>query len=69
MYQVVLATLTAVAIPCAASVRDPVVPVPVKYMVSEAIAILTVVALGPAINAMAVPIGNATLELAGIVIV
>jgi len=69
MYQVVAATLTAVAIPYAARVLVPVVPVPAKYMVSVVIAILTVVALGPAINAMAVPIGNATLELAGIVMV
>jgi hypothetical protein len=69
MYQVVAATLTAVAMPYAARVLVPVVPVPARYMVSVVIAILTVVALGPAINAMVVPIGNATLELAGIVIV
>ena len=50
-------TFIAVADPYAASVRDPVVPVPARYMVSEAIAILTVVALGPAINVIAVPIG------------
>jgi hypothetical protein len=50
-------TFIAVAEPYAASVLVPVVPVPVKYMVSEAIAILTVVALGPAINVIAVPIG------------
>ena len=69
MYHVVLATLTAVAIPYAANVLVPVVPVPARYMVSVVIAILTVVALGPAINAMAVPIGYATLPLAGMVIV
>jgi multidrug transporter EmrE-like cation transporter len=69
MYQVVAATLTAVAMPYAARVLVPVVPVPARYMVSVVIAILTVVALGPAINAMAVPIGYATLPLAGIVIV
>jgi hypothetical protein len=57
MYQVVLATLTAVAIPCAANVLEPVVPAPAKYMVSEVMAIVTVVALGPAINVMVVPTG------------
>ena len=62
-------TLTAVAIPYAAKVRVPVVPVPARYMVSVVIAMLTVVALGPAINAMAVPIGYATELAAGIVIV
>jgi hypothetical protein len=50
-------TLTAVAIPYAASVREPVVPVPAKYIVSVVIAIVTVVALGPAINVRVVPIG------------
>jgi hypothetical protein len=69
MYHVVLVTLTAVAIPYAANVLLPVVPVPPKYIVSVVIAIVTVVALGPAINAMLVPIGNATAVLAGIVIV
>jgi hypothetical protein len=48
MYHVVAATLTAVAIPYAASVRVPVVPAPARYIVSVVIAILTVVALGPA---------------------
>jgi hypothetical protein len=53
----VAATLTAVAIPCAARVLEPVVPVPPRYIVSLVIAIVTVVALGPAINPMVVPIG------------
>jgi hypothetical protein len=69
MNQVVAATLTAVAIPYAARVLEPVVPVPPRYIVSVAIAIVTVVALGPAINPMVVPIGYATVPLAGIVIV
>jgi hypothetical protein len=57
MYQVVAATLTAVAIPWAANVLVPVVPVPARYIVSDVIAILTVVALGPAMNVRVVPIG------------
>ena len=57
MYQVVLATLTAVAIPCAANVLVPVVPVPAKYMVSEVMAMLVLLALGPAMNVRVVPIG------------
>jgi hypothetical protein len=57
MYHVVAATLTAVAIPYAANVLVPVVPVPAKYIVSVVIAILTVVALDPAINVIVVPIG------------
>jgi hypothetical protein len=69
IYQVVAATLTAVAIPYAARVLDPVVPVPARYMVSVVMAIVVVVALGPPMNAIAVPIGYATLELAGMVIV
>jgi hypothetical protein len=58
-----------VAIPYAAKVLDPVVPVPAKYMVSVVIAIVVVVALGPPMNAIVVPIGYGTLPLAGIVIV
>jgi hypothetical protein len=50
-------TLIAVAEPYAAKVLEPVVPVPVKYMVSVSMAILTVVALGPATNDIAVPMG------------
>jgi hypothetical protein len=69
MYHVVAATLTAVAIPCAANVRVPVVPVPARYIMSVVIAIVTVVALGPVMNVIAVPMGYATLALAGIVIV
>jgi flavoprotein len=49
-------TLIAVAEPYAAKVLVPVVPVPVKYMVSL-LAMSTVVALGPATNVIAVPIG------------
>jgi hypothetical protein len=56
MNHVVAATLTAVAIPYAASVREPVVPVPPRYIVSEVIAIVTV-APAAAINAILVPIG------------
>ena len=70
MNHVVFATLTAVAMPYAANVLVPDVPVlPPKYIVSVVIAILTVVALGPAINPIAVPIGKSTVVLAGIVIV
>ena len=69
MNHVVAATLTAVAIPYAASVLVPVVPLPPKYMVSVVIPIVVEVALGPAISEIAVPIGNATAVLAGIVIV
>jgi len=57
MYQVVLATLTAVAIPFAASVLVPVLVPPANLSVSEVIAMLTVVALGPAMNVRVVPIG------------
>jgi hypothetical protein len=57
MYHAVADTLIAVAIPCAAKVLEPVVPVPAKYMVSVAMAMVIVVALGPAINVIAVPIG------------
>jgi hypothetical protein len=49
-------TLIAVAEPYAAKVLEPVVPVPVKYMVSL-LAMVIVVALGPAINVIAVPTG------------
>ena len=69
MYQVVLATFTAVAIALAASVLVPVDPVPAKYMVSVVIAILVALDAGPAMNVTAVPIGNATEPLAGMVTV
>jgi hypothetical protein len=69
IYQVVAATLTAVAIPWAANVLEPVVPVPARYIVSVSMAIVAVVALGPAMNVRVVPIGYATEALAGIVIV
>jgi hypothetical protein len=57
MYHVVAATLTAVAIPLAARVLVPVFVPPANLMVSDVIAILTVVALDPAINVIVVPIG------------
>ena len=57
MYQVVAATLTAVAIPLAASVLVPVLVPPANLSVSDVIAMLTVVALGPAMNVRVVPIG------------
>jgi hypothetical protein len=69
MYHVVAATLTAVAIPFAANVRVPVFVPPANRMVSVAIAILTVVALDPAMNVIVVPIGYATDALAGMVMV
>jgi hypothetical protein len=57
MYQVVAATLTAVAIPFAASVLEPVLVPPANLSVSEVMAMVVVVALGPAINVSVVPIG------------
>jgi hypothetical protein len=42
MYQIVLATFVAVAIPPATSVRDPVVDVPANCSVSELIAMVSV---------------------------
>ena len=57
MYQVVAATLTAVAIPLAASVLVPVLVPPANLRVSDVIAMVTVVALGPAMNVRVVPIG------------
>lgn len=62
---------TAVAIPNAAKVREPVVPDPAKYIVSVVIAIV-VVAPEPETKVIVVPTGKATLpppELAGIVTV
>ena len=50
-------TLTAVAIPFAASVLEPVEVPPANLNVSDVIAIVVVVALGPAINVIVVPIG------------
>jgi hypothetical protein len=69
IYQVVAATLTAVAIPFAARVLEPVDVPPANLNVSDVIAIVTVVALGPAINVIVVPIGYATDAAAGMVIV
>jgi hypothetical protein len=57
MYQVVAATLTAVAIPFAARVLEPVDVPPANLSVSEVMAMVVVVALGPAINVSVVPIG------------
>lgn len=57
----------AVAIPLAAKVRLPVVPVPAKTSVSLVMEIVIVPAEVSLTNVMAVPIGNATLEFAGIV--
>jgi hypothetical protein len=68
MCQDVAEIFMAVAIPNAARVLDPVVPGPAKYMLSEVIEIV-MVAPKPAIKVMVVPIGKATAELAGIVIV
>jgi hypothetical protein len=50
-------TLTAVAIPFAASVLEPVDVPPANLSVSEVIAMVAVVALGPAINVIVVPMG------------
>jgi hypothetical protein len=61
-------TFTAVAEPYCASVRVPVVPAELKNIVSVVIAILTEVA-DKLINVIAVPIGNATEDAAGIVYV
>jgi hypothetical protein len=59
--------LIAVAIPLAAKVLEPVVPAGDKRIVSVVIAIVTTPASFWLINVIAVPIGKATLELAGIV--
>jgi hypothetical protein len=50
-------TLTAVAIPFAASVLEPVDVPPANLSVSVAIAIVVVVALDPEMNVRVVPIG------------
>jgi hypothetical protein len=57
-----------VAIPKAASVLEPVVPVPPKYIVSVVIAIV-VETLPAEIITIVVPIGKSTEVYAGIVIV
>ena len=68
MYQTVLVTLIAVAIPYWARVREPVVPADDRFIVSVVMAI--VIALVELLmKVTAVPMGNATDELAGIVIV
>jgi hypothetical protein len=56
-----------VAEPFAARVREPVVPAGDKYIVSDAIAIVTTPAPFWLINVIAVPMGKATVEFAGIV--
>jgi hypothetical protein len=58
-------TLTAEATPFAASVLDPVDPVPAKISVSDVMAIVTV--LTRFIKSTTVPIGYETLEFAGMV--
>jgi len=63
--QVVVSTFKAVQHPYAANVRDPVAPVPARYMVSVVMAIVTV--LIKFTNEITVPCGYATLALAGIV--
>jgi hypothetical protein len=63
----VLVIFIAVAILLAAKVLLPVRPVPAKIKVSEIIAIVTTPAPVSLTNPMAVPIGKATLALAGIV--
>lgn len=62
-----LVTLTQVAIPFAARVREPVVPAPAKRIVSVVIEMVTTPAAFWLINVIAVPIGKATLEFAGMV--
>ena len=57
----------AVAMLLAANVLLPVDPVPAAIKVSDVIAIVTVPAPVSFTNPIAVPTGNATLELAGIV--
>lgn len=57
MIQRVLVTFNAVATPPAASVREPVVPVPAKTNVSLVIAIVTVPALVSFTNVSVVPMG------------
>jgi len=69
MYHTVLVTLTAVAMALADSVLVPVEPVPARYRVSDVMAMLVALEAGPAMNVMAVPMGNATEPLAGIVTV
>jgi hypothetical protein len=59
--------LIQVAEPFAAKVLEPVVPAGDKRIVSVVIAIVTTPAPFWLINVIAVPIGKATLELAGIV--
>ena len=68
MYQPVEVTLTAVAMPYCARVREPVVPAGDSLIVSVVMAM--VVALAELLmKVTAVPIGKATVPLAGIVIV
>lgn len=62
-----LVILIAVAMPLAARVRLPVVPAPAKTKVSVVIEIVIEPPDVSLIKVTAVPIGNATLELAGIV--
>ena len=66
MSQDVEVILMQVADPFVAKVREPVVPAEDKTNVSVVMAIVTF-ATAMLMNVMAVPIGNATLEFAGIV--
>jgi hypothetical protein len=65
--QRVLVILIAVAMPLAARVRLPVVPAPAKTSVSVVIEIVITPPEVSLIKVTAVPIGNATLLLAGMV--
>ena len=60
-------TFTAVAIPLAVSVREPVVPVPASRMVSLVMAIVIVPAPFWLMNVIAVPTRYGTLALLSIV--
>ena len=62
-------SLIAVATPFAASVRLPVVPAPARRMVSVVMAIVITPALAWFTKVTAVPMGKATDELAGMVMV
>ena len=63
---VVESIFTAVAIPYCARLRDPVDPVPAKYIVSVVIAIVTTCEV-MLINVRTVPVAYATEPFAGIV--
>lgn len=58
---------TAVTMPFAAKVREPVVPSPAQRKVSDVIAIVIAPALLSLMKVIAVPTGKGTLAFAGIV--